>query len=129
MKPRNVEQVLTQIIDILPDTGEAKDLKDNLQRIIRDSRYRAPELMYLSWRDAYEELINTFMEGDKLRRDVADLGLEVFEIFSTKSKAELKANIYPEDTMEGDEDGVKCNIQRSLNKLGEIEDRGKSYEF
>lgn len=95
MKERNIAVVIKEITELFPDTEKFNDLKARLESVVKDSTFRAPELMYLSWRDVYEELTSFFMMNCRLKRGLGDLGVKVFSILSTKSEDTIKSQIYP----------------------------------
>ena len=50
---RNVTNIINQILNIIPDNYSGiGELRKRLNYIIEDTKYRAPELICISWKDA-----------------------------------------------------------------------------
>jgi hypothetical protein len=58
--PRDFETVVGQVLDVVP--VEEHVLRDRLQRLARDSRYLAPEVMQTAWRNVAELFFARFGE-------------------------------------------------------------------
>lgn len=90
---RDIEEVLGKIISILngKDMGES-DLVIELNCIINDSRYTAPELMYLRWQLAHESLCSHLLneKGKITKGEYVKPILKIFSIFADKPVRELQ---------------------------------------
>lgn len=90
---RDIEEVLGKIISILnsTDMGES-DLAIELNRIINDSRFTAPELMYLRWQLAHESLCSHLLneKGKIVKDEYVKPILEIFSIFTNNPVRELQ---------------------------------------
>lgn len=80
-KPRNLAKVAGKIKDIIIDNYNSKfkeDIINEIDRIIYDSGYKAPELMYMCW-DSLAYVLNANFNPDN-----SDWEKEIRDIFSGK---------------------------------------------
>ena len=93
---RNFKDVITQIINILIRNGlEQSELTIQLNKLIKDAKYTAPEMMYIKWNQAHELLCkNLLNENNKIDNDwSSEMKLDIFSIFSTTSKEQLRLSV------------------------------------
>ena len=80
---RDVIVVINQILDLVPnDYSKIGELRTRLNYIIEDTKYRAPELMCISWKDASVVLNQIIVSEAKImsewtwRDDIMELFLD-----------------------------------------------------
>ncbi len=79
---RNIETVLNQILDIIPnDYSKKSELEMRLNYVIEDSKYRSPELMCIAWQDA-STILKDYLLADASRNLVWGWEDDIFELFS-----------------------------------------------
>ena len=85
---RNLEDVLNKIIEVRDRTKIVKQLN----KVIYDASYTAPELMYLRWREAYNILVDYLFDEEKmyLIKEKEEIGVKVFSIFADKEENEIR---------------------------------------
>lgn len=93
---RNFKDVITQIINILTQHGfQESALVIQLNKLIKDAKYTAPEMMYIKWNQAHELLCeNLLNDNNKIDNDwFSEMKLDIFSIFSTTSKEQLRLSV------------------------------------
>ncbi|AEO93550.1 gp291 [Bacillus phage G] len=79
---RNIKDVIEEIKSVSAN----EDLHAELTRISNNATFKAPELMYELWDEMHLLLLNVYINPF-----TSDEALEVFAIFTTKTKEELLA--------------------------------------
>lgn len=80
-KPRNFSKVANKLIKIIKNKCEwesKQDIIEEINKVIYDSCYKAPELMYICWNDLADILNANF------NPDNSDWEQELCNIFSAK---------------------------------------------
>lgn len=79
---RDIEAVLNQILDMIPESYSKKpELRVRLNYVIDDSKYRSPELMCIAWQDATLVLRDILMP-EALKSKSWGWADDIFELFS-----------------------------------------------
>lgn len=90
---RNIEVTILEILNMAKEGDfSVKGFNYDLERVIRDSRFTAPEMMYIRWREAHEILCAYLLNKDgKINDDkFVDVKLDILSLFSTRDKEELR---------------------------------------
>jgi hypothetical protein len=88
---RNIEDVLKEIIGLIPQTEENKDIIFDLNKVIKDSWFTAPEVMSIRWNQAYNFIMNYLFENrEYIKEDRIDLGIRILSIFSGNSEEDIR---------------------------------------
>lgn len=85
-KPRNLSTVANKLIKVIKDNCDwenKQDIIEEINEVIYDSGYKAPELMYICWNDL-ADILNANFNSDN-----SDWEKEICDIFSGKVYGEI----------------------------------------
>lgn len=85
-QPRNIGDVVAQIVEVLPDNNNALILE--MVKIVHDSAYKAPEMKWVAW-----ELLSEAISDVIPHIPTEEWHINVCSILSTKSVDTIKAEI------------------------------------
>lgn len=83
MEGRSPADVAKQILDLVPEQHES--FREDIERLLRDFSYRAPELAQMSWFDLSDS-INKMLGGEKPTKEWQ---IRICEILTTQTREEL----------------------------------------
>lgn len=94
MKNRNIINIIEEIKDLYHNYGiDIEDFIYNIDTIKYSVSFTAPELIYIRWRELYNYLTETLLNGDNKTLYDYNFTIKCFSIFSGNSEEEIRKEI------------------------------------